>query len=125
MDALSPRRQILIVEDNRALAKGMSIILKLEGYDVEVAHEGREALRVSRAHPPDIVLLDIGLPGMDGFQIAEEMRRDPDLKDVKIIAISGYDQEIFTGRADSAKFDHVLIKPIDFDNISALLAGPI
>ena len=116
------RRQILIVEDNRDLAKGMAIILKSAGYDVRIVHDGGDALRASHDHPPDVVLLDIGLPDMNGFQIAEAMRSDPDLKDVKIIAISGYDESMFPGRADRAKFDHHLVKPIDFQTISSLLA---
>ena len=99
MDDLQ-RRQILIVEDNRDLAKGMGIILKNAGYDVEIVHDGHDAPRASHDHPPDVVLLDIGLPDMNGFQIAEAMRSDPRLKDVKIIAISGYDESMFPGRAD-------------------------
>jgi CheY-like chemotaxis protein len=121
MDDLQ-RRQILIVEDNRDLAKGMGIILKSAGYDVEIVHDGQDALRASHDHRPDVVLLDIGLPGMNGFEIAEAMRSDPDLKDVKIIAISGYDEETFPGHVDRAKFDHHLVKPLNFETISALLA---
>jgi CheY-like chemotaxis protein len=116
------RRQILVVDDNRDLAKGMSIFLESEGFDVETVHDGREALRALRARRPDLVLLDIGLPGMDGFQVAQEMRRDPELKEVKIVAMSGYDEEMFPEPANRESFDQILLKPVDLNVISRLLA---
>jgi CheY-like chemotaxis protein len=116
------RCQILVVEDNRDLAKGMSLFLTGEGFAVETVHDGKEALRVCRERPPDVIFLDIGLPGMDGFQVADAMRGDPGLKDVKIVAISGYDEDMFPERGKSASFDHHLVKPVGFDTISKLLA---
>lgn len=115
------KRHILIVEDNRDLAKGMSILLKHAGFEVEIVHDGWDALRVSKARPPDAVLLDIGLPGLDGFQVSEAMRKDPDLKTVLIVAVSSYDQAMFPGRFQRAGFDHQLLKPVSFQTISSLL----
>jgi CheY-like chemotaxis protein len=115
------KRHILIAEDNRVLAMGMSILLTHAGFDVETVHDGREALRVAKARRPDAVLLDIGLPGLDGFQVAEAMRKEPDLQSVLIVAVSGYDQAMFPERSKHASFDHQLVKPVDFQAIFDLL----
>jgi DNA-binding response OmpR family regulator len=115
------KQHVLIVEDNRDLAKGMSILLNQAGFEVEIVHDGWEALRVAKARPPDAVLLDIGLPGLDGFQVAEAMRNERDLKTVLIVAVSGYDQAMFPGRSKQAGFDYQLVKPVRFQTISSLL----
>jgi CheY-like chemotaxis protein len=122
MNLFGRRLFILIADDNEDLAKSLSILLNLVGFDVETVHDGRDALRAALAHPPDAVLLDIGLPGMDGLQVAEQMRSDPRLKDILIIAISGYGPEMFEGRSQRAGFDHHLVKPVAFSTITSLLA---
>ena len=122
MDLFGRRLFILIADDNRDLAKSLSMLLKLVGFDVETVHDGRDALKAALARRPDAVLLDIGLPGLDGFQVAEQMRSDPMLKDIFIIAISGYDKSMFQGRARRAGFDHQLVKPVEFNTILSLLA---
>jgi CheY-like chemotaxis protein len=84
------QRFILIAEDNRDLAMSLSILLKLVGFEVETVHDGRDAVTVARTRKPDVLLLDIGLPGMDGYQVAAAFRSDAKLKDTFIIANSGY-----------------------------------
>jgi CheY-like chemotaxis protein len=121
MDPFKRRLFILIADDNRDLAWSLGLLLKLTGFDVEVVHDGRDALRVARARRPDVILLDIGLPGIDGFQVAEQFRGDPVLKNVLIIAISGYGPEMFPGRSSRAGFDHHLVKPVEFQTILSLL----
>jgi CheY-like chemotaxis protein len=113
---------ILIADDNRDCAMTLSLLFRLAGFDVEAVFDGREALRAARARRPDVVLLDIGLPGLDGFQVAEHMRSDANLKDVFIIAISGYDRDMFQGRSKRAGFDLHLVKPVDFDTLTSLIA---
>ena len=113
---------ILIADDNRDLAWSLSVLFRLAGFDVETVHDGHEVLRAVRARRPDAVLLDIGLPGMGGFQVAEQIRGDPSLKDINIIAISGYGPEMFRGRSGRAGFDHHLVKPVDFNSLVSLLA---
>jgi DNA-binding response OmpR family regulator len=112
------RRHVLIAEDNHDISWSMSALLKLEGYDVETVDDGRDAVDAACAHSPEIVLLDIGLPGLDGYRVAERLRGEPGLKGVLIIAISGYDAELYPGRSQRAGFDHHLVKPVD---IAALL----
>ncbi len=122
MDLFGRRLFILIADDNRDLAWTLALLLRLAGFDVETVHDGREVLRAVRARRPDFLLLDIGLPGMDGFQVAEQIRGDPAFKNVFIIAISGYSPDMFPGRSTRAGFDHHLVKPVDFQTLISLLA---
>jgi CheY-like chemotaxis protein len=122
MTVFGRRHFILIADDNRDLVRGLSLLLNLAGFEVETVHDGLAALRAARARKPDVVILDIGLPGMDGFQVAEHMRADQALKNIPIIAISGYDNDMFLGRSGRAGFDHHLVKPVDFQTITSLLA---
>jgi PAS domain S-box-containing protein len=114
--------RILVVDDNADTAKGMAILLQLTGHDVVTAHSGPEAIEAARTHRPELILLDIGLPGMDGYQVAEQLRQDPWCKDCVIVAASGYGNEEDFHRSSAAGFDYHLVKPIDFNTFSLLLA---
>lgn len=116
------RRSILIAEDHRDLAKTLAVLLNLAGFDAEIVHDGRDALKAARAHRPDVLLLDISLPGLDGVRVTEQMRSDPLLSNVLIIATSAYDPDMFRGRSQRASFDHRLIKLVAFPTILSLLA---
>ena len=122
MDILGRRRSILIADDHRELAKTLAVLLNLAGFDAEIVHDGRDALKAARAHPPDALLLDISLPGMDGVRVTEQMRNDPLLSNVLIIATSAYDPHMFRGRSRRASFDYRLVKPVAFPTILSLLA---
>ena len=102
----------------------MARLLKLLGHDVRVAHDGPEALEAAREHRPEVVLLDIGLPGMDGYEVAARLRQEECCQDAVIIAVSGYGQEEDRRRSREAGFDHHLVKPVDFDALIVLLIGP-
>lgn len=121
MDFLGRRLNVLIADDNRDLATGLSLLLKLFGFDVETVHDGHDALRAARARRPHVVLLDIGLPGLDGFQVAEQMRADAGLKTVLIIAISGHSPDMFPERSRRAGFDHHLVKPVSIKTLLPLM----
>ena len=88
--AAAAGERILIVDDNVDAARGMARLLQLAGHDVRVAHDGRQALEIARGQRPRFILLDIVLPGMDGYEVARQLRGDPRHRDATIIAISGY-----------------------------------
>ena len=115
------RRFILIADDNHDLALTLSVLLKLIGFDVDTVHDGRDAVTTARTRRPDILLLDIGLPGLNGYEVAGLFRSDAKLKDVLIIAISAYSPDTFAGRYDQSIFDHYLLKPVDFKTLVPLL----
>jgi CheY-like chemotaxis protein len=116
--------RILIADDNVDTASGMERLLKLLGNDAMAVHDGSGAVLAARTFRPDFVLLDIGLPGMDGYEVAAMLRGDEVLKDAVIIAVSGYGREEDRQRALSAGFDHHLVKPVDFDALTSLLGRP-
>jgi signal transduction histidine kinase/DNA-binding response OmpR family regulator len=114
---------ILIVDDNRDATDSMAMLLKMEGYDVRVAYDGPQALAAVGTARPDVILLDLGLPGMDGFQVAQRVRAEPDNSAIVIVAVSGYGQEEHRSRSTEAGCDHHLVKPIEPSVVSELLAS--
>ena len=95
-------------------ADSLSLLLRLYGHKVELARTGPTALEMASASRPDVVLLDIGLPGMDGFQVAQRLREKPEFKDVVICALTGYTpSEADRQRQQETGFDHYYVKPLD------------
>jgi PAS domain S-box-containing protein len=115
------QRRILVVDDNSDSAESMALLLRASGHDVHTAHDGASALEQADAHKPEIVLLDIGLPGLSGYTVAKRLRELPGLGAVKLIAITGYGQEEDRKRSRDAGFDHHLVKPVDIAVLGALL----
>ena len=118
------RRQlrILVVEDNRDAAESLMTLLQLNGHEVRVSHDGLEALAVVDGFSPDAAFLDLGLPGLDGYEVARRLRATPVGRSLLLVALSGYGQEEDKRRAAEAGFDHHLTKPIDFTVVERLLA---
>jgi len=104
---------VLVVDDNVDVAESTAIVLRVTGCDVHLAHDGTSALESVTRLSPDVVLLDIGLPGMDGYQVAERIRARPEHKHTLLLAVSGYGQEEHRARSKKAGFDDHLVKPID------------
>jgi PAS domain S-box-containing protein len=115
--------RILIVDDNVDSVDGLARLLRRQGFEVETATDGPTALEAAAARRPSFIFLDIGLPGLDGYQVAERLRSLLG-SEVMICAVSGYGREEDRIRCQSAGFDHHLIKPIDFNMMMALLAKP-
>jgi CheY-like chemotaxis protein len=113
-------RSILIVEDNADAREALRVLLELEGHAVEAVGEGQHALEAVRARVPDIALVDIGLPGMDGYELARQLR-SVDSRRPFLIALTGYGQPEDRKRATDAGFDEVLIKPVDPTALTQLL----
>jgi CheY-like chemotaxis protein len=116
-----PKRKLLVVDDNRDAAESMSMLLEMWGHEVAYAYDGPSALITAQQLRPQAVFLDIGLPGMDGYEVAERLRALPEGKDAVLIAITGYGQEDDRRRSQRAGIDHHLVKPVAPDALRRLI----
>jgi PAS domain S-box-containing protein len=115
--------RVLVVDDNRDAANSLAMLLKLQGHDVRVAFNGLAALELTQAYVPDVVFLDIGMPGMDGYEVARRLRQQPGLESVVLAALTGWGQREDRLRTAEAGFDHHLVKPPERKMIESILAG--
>ena len=116
----SQQRRILVVDDNVDAANALRYLLENDGHEVKVTGDGIAGLALARDFKPDFLLLDIGLPSMNGYEIAKQVREDKALRDVTIVAITGYGQVNDRARASAAGFDHHLTKPVEFHSLQKL-----
>lgn len=116
-------RRVLIVDDNVDQAHGLALLLEHAGHEVQVAYDGLKALELARSMRPEFVFLDLGLPKLDGFEVARALRREPALVGVRIIAVTGYGQESDRERAREAGVDQHIVKPADPQFIESLLGA--
>jgi CheY-like chemotaxis protein len=121
MERAIGRARVLLVDDNLDAATSLATLLGLLGHEVEVVHDGPAALAAARTNAPDVALVDIGLPGMDGYAVARRMRERSGKK-VMLVALTGYGSEEDRERALAAGFDHHLVKPVDLDTLEGLVA---
>ena len=119
-EAIAPSR-ILLIEDNIDAAETTCMLLERRGHSVRLAYSGAEGIKLAREFMPHIILCDIGLPGMDGYQVARTMRLDPDLQSTPMIALTGYGRDKDRQQAKEAGFDMHLTKPIDSRSIQNIL----
>jgi CheY-like chemotaxis protein len=117
------RSRILIADDNRDAADSLSMLLELAGHEVRVAHQGRAALSLAQTFRPDVALLDIGMPDLSGYEVSQELRREPWGQWIQLIALTGWGQEKDRQQALEAGFNHHLTKPIDPDQLEALISS--
>jgi PAS domain S-box-containing protein len=121
-------RKILVVDDNIDAAESLALLLSVSGHSIKMAHDGSQALDLAAVEPPDVVLLDIGLPGMNGYEVAKRIRQLPDLEAVRLVALTGYGQPSDMAAATEAGFDAYLVKPVDYssllDTIESLSTPP-
>ena len=120
----TPRR-ILVADDNRDNADSLGILLKLSGHEVHLAHSGADAFESAKRLRPDIGVFDIGMPDLDGYQLAERIRHEAWGKTITLIALTGWGQESDKRRAHLAGFDHHLTKPIDPEQLERLFEAPV
>jgi CheY-like chemotaxis protein len=120
--AVPSKRRILVVDDNRDAAETLAMVLRLPGHDVRTVHDGGQSLAVAEMFQPELVLLDIGLPGMDGYEVARRLRLQPWAGHAKLVALTGYAGAEERRRAQSAGLDGHLDKPVDFEVLRELLA---
>jgi CheY-like chemotaxis protein len=118
-------KRVLIVDDNPDAAETLATALRLDGMAVEVAHDGPQALKAAPEFKPDVALLDIGLPVMDGYELARRLRwaagRDPAAPPLTLIALSGYGEQSDRERSRKAGFSQHLVKPVDLEALMALI----
>ena len=115
------QRRVLVVDDNRDSAETMAELVKIWGYEVRTAHDGLAALDCARIFRPHVVLLDVGLPGMDGYELAQRLRAEG-LAGNLLVSVTGYGQDEDRRRAAEAGFDHHLTKPVDPDMLQRLVS---
>lgn len=118
---MPPRRRVLVVDDNRDAADSLAMLLRNVGQEVEVAYDGTSAVAKAEAERPEIVLLDLGMPQMDGFQVAAAFRASPQLADVVLVALTGWGQPEDRQKTKQSGFDQHLVKPVDLDALRRLL----
>jgi len=115
--------RILVVDDNVDAAESTALLLQLEGHEVRTAFDGPQALEAAQTFRPQIVLLDIGLPRLDGYEVARRLRALPELGTPLLVAMTGYGQAEDRDRSRSAGFDEHLVKPVEIDQIKGLMAA--
>jgi CheY-like chemotaxis protein len=118
---VTPRR-VLVVDDNVDAAESAAMVLRLWSHDVRVAFNGADALALMDEYDPDIVLLDIGLPGITGYELARRIRAQPRFENTVLVAVTGYGQEGDRLRSQHAGFDHHLTKPMHPSKLQEIMA---
>lgn len=121
--ARTEARRVLVVDDNDDAAEMLAMVLELGGHEPRTAHDGPEALETARAFRPEVVFLDIGLPGMDGFEVARRLRQEPGLEGAVLVALTGWGSEEDRKRTREAGFDFHLTKPVDNAAVLEVLSG--
>jgi PAS domain S-box-containing protein len=118
-----PSRRILVIDDNRDSAASLVMLLRLSGHEVRDANDGRQALAILEDFVPELVLLDLGMPGMSGYEVARRIRSDPRYRDVRIVAVSGYGSAEDRQRTKVSGFHDHLVKPIELAALQAILSS--
>jgi CheY-like chemotaxis protein len=118
------RVRVLIIEDNRATAESLRRLIELFGYDVKVAYTGPEGVQAARDWTPDFVLCDIGLPGMDGYEVATTLRQDLATANARLVAITAYGSDDARKRSQEVGFEHHFVKPVHPAVLISFLSGP-
>lgn len=113
--------RILVVDDNEDAAELLAQALRMQGHDTRVAHDAPAALQIIEGFPPDIAFLDIGLPVMDGYELAGRLMAVPHLRGIRLVAVTGYGQESDRRKSKAAGFHHHLVKPVDLDAVNAVV----
>ncbi len=113
--------RVLIVDDNADAARSLSMLLEMSGHECKLAFDGKKALKMAAGYKPRYVFLDLGMPGLDGYELCTQMREIPELANAIFIAQTGWSGEEFVKKARNSGFHHHLVKPVDFNEITAIL----
>jgi CheY-like chemotaxis protein len=122
-DSARRRTRVLIVEDNQDVADSLRYLLGLRGYEVRVAYTGPEGVRLAQEWPPEVVLCDLGLPGLDGYGVATALRQHPATAQARLIAVTAYGSDEARRRSQEVGFEQHLVKPVDPGVLLEVLAA--
>ena len=117
------QRRILVADDNNDALESLATLLQLSGHEVYTASNGAVALESAEQHRPEVVLLDIGMPKLDGYEVARRIRAQPWGQRITLVALTGWGQDSDRKRSQEAGFDSHLVKPLDLDKLTELLAA--
>jgi CheY-like chemotaxis protein len=117
-------RRILVVDDNKDSAQSLATLLRITGHETRTAYDGLAAMEAAQEFRPELALLDIGLPGLDGFEVCRRIREQPWGKSATLVALTGWSQDEDRRRSQDAGFDHHLVKPVDYGALMTLLGEP-
>jgi len=117
-----PSRHILVVDDHKVIAEAIAVLLRRLGHEVDIAYDGQEALAAAETLRPDLILLDLELPRLNGYEVARRIRREPWGRQIVLAAQTGYGQVEYRTRSKEAGFDHHLIKPVSQETLRELIA---
>ena len=115
---------VLVADDNEDAADSLAVLLRLEGYRVRVAYDGRTALEALRVRPPDVAFLDIAMPGLNGYEVVQAIREEPPDAQMVLVAVTSCGSRADKEMARAAGFDHHFTKPVDPNELLALLRAP-
>lgn len=121
--AAGPARRVLIVDDNEDAASSLGALLELKGHQVALSHDGLEALEVAARFQPHVALVDIDLPGIDGYELAKRLRAQDGTRLALLVALSGYGSSNFRSTSRGSGFDEHIMKPASIDKLHSLIAG--
>ena len=110
-----------MVDDNVEGAESLAELLRLWGHTVELAHDGPSGLALAARQPPEVVLLDIGLPGLDGYEVGRRLRAAEATRGATLVAVTGYGEQVHEGRLEKIGFDHLLVKPVSIPALQQLM----
>lgn len=116
-------KRVLVVDDNAEQLMVLVTNLRYEGYSVQTAHNGLEGVKVATQWRPDFVLLDIGLPDLDGYEVARRLRAEPEIRSIRLIAVTGYGTEHDVAQARAVGFDGHITKPVEFSELLTMMAA--
>ncbi len=114
--------RLLVVDDHRDVVDGLKLLLEHAGFEVKPAYSGQQAIEAAQSFHPDVFILDLGMPGMDGFQVATQLRATPEFANKVFVALSGYAEQDRLDEAAQARFDEYLVKPPSMETLLAILA---
>jgi CheY-like chemotaxis protein len=123
--AFETSRRVMIVDDNVDCANSLALLVRLWGHDAITAHDGRRAVELARSYRPNMIFLDLSLPGLDGYEVSRQLRQEPSFEGTLLVALTGFGGEQARQRSRLAGFDLHLVKPVEVEVLQNLINGQL